>query len=129
MKIAALVISHLLAFSLISQNNIKSLEIVRSNSFLSTVYPVKLIINDTLIKVKNNETMIVNYVKLESLYKSGLFCKRRQILIKEGELIKVKHGFFFPFVFDHVQVISREKFNVLSKKTKRKREITLKYHS
>lgn len=126
MKIVAIIITLLFAFSLKSQNNIKSLEIVRSNSFLSYVYPVKLIINDTLIKIKNNETIVVNYLELKSLYKSGLFSKRKQIFVKEGELIKVKHRFFFPFVFDQVQVISREKFDLLSKKTKRKREITLK---
>jgi hypothetical protein len=129
MKILTSIIILIFAAEEHSQNNFKSLEIVRRNSFLSYVYPVKIIINDTLIKIKNNETMVVNYMELKTLYKSGFFCRRKQLFIKEGELLKIKHSFFFPFIFDNVKVISKDKFNSISKKTKRKREVTLKYSS
>lgn len=125
MKIINILIFLICAYNVQSQTTNQSIKIVRSNNLLSMVYPVKLVFNDSLIKIRNNETVVVSYSAMPKIYKSGLLGKKKELIINENAFLKVKHSFFFPFAFDRTQEIKSDEFKERSNKTKHKKEIKL----
>lgn len=108
------------------QTSNQSINVVRNVNILSVVYPVKLIFNDSLVKIRNNETLIVHFKTLPTIYKKGFLGKKKEVKFQDSSFLKVKHHFFYPFAYDVVREIKADEYAQRSKRTKRTIDVKLK---
>lgn len=113
-------------FAVQGQTANQRIHVVRNINILSVVYPVKLVFNDSLVKIRNNETLIVHFKTAPTIYKKGFLGKKKEVKIQNSEFLKVKHSFFYPFAYDVVKEINAEEYAKRSGRTKHKIEVKLK---